>query len=346
MKIFKTIWNGITWLFTMWLKYRSMDPGLRAANGVFWAGTLGAGGTGFCLKADLKLPVLSSVTASWGDQAPLWMSISLMAVGIVCFILRIKHCEKKWLTALVYVRGLSRMAEAPPKDDLPSKYTLGRVIPFSYPIIDRATPEERLDELKQIERDLKHRISSEEQSPRHVLFAGLGDVPLLYAAGCLLGTRKGLEVMDYDRNVLKWSTLDECDNGKRIEIVKPKELKEDLAIVIPFTIPINDEQIPEHLRGCIARVEPQWNIKTDAVLCERQLAEITAAINDYIRDVRRKIERVHLFLATGASSAFKLGMYYQENAYPETFVYQYDSKTNQYVWAVRVDKGRQEIVQG
>lgn len=333
-----SIFSTFKWAFSMWIKYKALDPGLRFSKWLTWIGIGGVSFSGLSLSFDLKIPILSSIVAQWGEQTPLWFSIGLTAIGIASFFIRLGQFGQKWSTALVYVRGLAGMTNQAPVKDLPGKYSLGKVVPFVYRWETDAEPQLKLDEIKRISHDLDHRIESENEAPKHILFAGLTDIPILYAAGALLNTRQSVEPLNFDRNKHRWRMFDGEDTGERLTIIDPEEFTDDLAVAIPLSVPIFDEQIPESLRNSLAKVKPDWEPRIDAILSEDQLAALTETINVYIRSVSGRIKRLHLFIGGGEATVFKLGTLFQSNLYAETIVYQYDRATNGYTWAVTLNK--------
>ncbi len=352
----KTSITNILWQFwNQWLKYRSVDPvvsfarllitlgvGLIAPGGVWWVIV--------SLKIQQKaIPV--SLTFSFGPDTVTYTGLFLLIAGIVLGSLGLYKIKKTRSSCLVYMRGMPGMHDQPPVVNLPPKYRFGEVTHLS---LDSHNQDQQ-DVLKHIEiltKMLDDKIFSMNVEAPIIVFAGLAPVPLLYAVGVSFLNRSNLKVMDYNRFEQKWHMLDELDDGENLKISYPDSvIDEDVAIAMPFTLSIAEAQIPQSLRDKIIwiRLSNSSEPKTDALSSEEKLKRILRDFHDCIRNLRSRegyenIKRIHLFVATQASTVFKLGTEYQANVYPDIRIYHFQGDEGKYSWGVSVKSSKFELV--
>lgn len=333
------LFQGLMSLVHLWIKYFGRkDIGIKAGTFIFGSGCTLMPGNILSLAFEPDTKWIPNFVFEYGKNVSILIPILIMALGIGIVIWRIRISEKKLATSLVYVEAIRGMKEVGPKDFLPGAYTMGIVDPITVSFKVTEEPSVKLSKVKTIDDQIKGRILSLGQQPKHVVFAGLADVPLLYAAGVSLGPRADVACMDYDRTKKEWHMLDALDSGERVTLVEPETLEADLALILPFTVPVHNTQLPDHLQGSVARFEPEWKIKQDAIVSAQQLDAVLETIHSYVRNVSSQIERLHIFMGVGASTAFKFGTLFQPNIYQETYVYQYDAGAKGYPWSLKVDK--------
>ena len=347
INLFWQFWN-------QWLKYRNVDPvvgfgrllvlvgvGLMAPGGVWW----------LALALEIKLVELpASFTIKFGPETITYTGLFITTVGILIGIWGIRHIKKKRTSCLIYMRGLPGMNDEPPTNDLPPKYRHGEVTHLSMDILN--TPKENsIENIELFRKTFDEKIMSMNIEAPVTIFAGLAQVPLLYAAGVRLSTRQNLFVMDYNRFEKKWHMLDDLDDNERITAVYPDNTPdEDVAIAMPFTISMTQEQIPTFLKDkTIWLTLDGQGPRTDAFSSEEKMKHTLRAVHDLIRNLRNKdgyanIKRIHLFIAAQASTVFKLGTNYQTNAYPETCVYHFQGGEGKYTWGISIKDGKFKIL--
>lgn len=339
VNLFWQFWN-------QWLKYRYVDPivgfarllvtlgvGLMAPGGLWW----------LAVALEIKsLSLPTSLTLSIGPETVTYTGLILLAVGVFLGIWGVHRVRKARSSCLLYLRGLAGMDDQPPTNDLPPKYRYGEVTHLTLDTHNQLT-ERALEHIEMFGKMLDEKVLSMNLEAPVTVFAGLAPVPLLYAAGVRLSTRKNLLVMDYDRFEQKWHMLDNRDDGERVEISYPNgKIDADIAIVMPFTIAIADSQIPSPLNDTTIWIRLDGaGPRTDAFSSAEKMRHVLRTVHDVIRNLRsregcERVERVHLFLAAQASTVFKLGTEYQSNAYPEMRIYHFQGGDGKYTWGISV----------
>lgn len=350
-KIINLFWQ----FWNQWLKYRNVDPvvgfarllvlvgvGLMAPGGVWW----------LALALEIKLVELpASVTIKFGPETITYTGLFIATVGILIGIWGIRHIKKKRTSCLIYMRGLPGMNDEPPTDDLPPKYKHGQVTHLSMDIL-KVSKESAIENIELFSKMLDEKIMSMDIEAPVTVFAGLAQVPLLYVTGIRLSTRQNLFVMDYNRFEQKWHMLDELDDNERIETIYPDNPPgEEVAIAMPFTISMTQEQIPVFLKDKTIWIKLDGQgPRTDAFSSEEKMKHTLRAVHDVIRNLRNKdgygnIKRIHLFIAAQASTVFKLGTNYQANVYPEICVYHFQGGEGKYTWGIGIKNGAIKILQ-
>ncbi|WCB48173.1 SAVED domain-containing protein (plasmid) [Nitratidesulfovibrio vulgaris] len=260
-----------------------------------------------------------------------------------------KQLEQRLTTLFIYLKGYDNMEERFPIDVIPAKYRYGKAFHLRYDTLHK-TPQGALEEIKRISGDIARYVESNAAVSVKIFVAGRAFVPLQYAAGRVLGTRPEFEVMDFDRETGRWHFLDELDDGERINLLDPanaERVKESrqAALVLPFTANISNEQLPEGLRDVVYRFELEKGPRQDSMASKEKMEAILITVNQCIRNLRAEVDVLHVFAAVSTSTAVRLGCLFQSNIYPETRVYQFDTRTGGYTWALRLLADKMEIVE-
>lgn len=285
----------------------------------------------------------------FGPDSSVSVNFALIVLGIVIVIYRMKQLEQRLTTLFIYLKGYDNMEERFPIDVIPAKYRYGKAFHLRYDTLHK-TPQGALEEIKRISGDIARYVESNAAVSVKIFVAGRAFVPLQYAAGRVLGTRPEFEVMDFDRETGRWHFLDELDDGERINLLDPanaERVKESrqAALVLPFTANISNEQLPEGLRDVVYRFELEKGPRQDSMASKEKMEAILITVNQCIRNLRAEVDVLHVFAAVSTSTAVRLGCLFQSNIYPETRVYQFDTRTGGYTWALRLLADKMEIVE-
>jgi hypothetical protein len=343
-------------LYNRWLKVRYKDPLILTGMLLVTAGVTAANNTlGVVLSffIDFKkydIPVLSFALQ---QESTTCFGVIMIIFGIVLLVCRSEKLSLKFSTIMIYLRGYDNMEEHAPVDAVPAKYRMGMLLKWKYDItkseydVLHRSPQDALKCIQyRIPEDIARMVDSNGATNASVIFAGRAFVPLQYAAGRVLGTRAGFTLMDFDRERGEWHLLDRFDDGERVKLVEPAKPGErrEAALVLPFTVRVSDEQIPEGLRDVIYRFElDKYGPRQDSMASQEKMNAILSTVNSFIRNLRAEVDVLHVFAAVSTSTAVKMGCLFQNNAYPETLVYQFDTRAGGYTWALRLLADEMEI---
>lgn len=335
----------------LYLRYSCKDVLLQLGSAMVLAGVASLTpltGWSWSFGVDFKdWPTLSLI---FGQDGSVVIGTILILLGLGIVIFRLHQLNQKSVTIQVYLKGYDNMEESAPSEALPAKYRYGQFFRQNCTVRDKS-PQDALYEIKQIPNRIAEYAESNGITEVRVIFSGRAFVPLQYAAGRVLGTRAGFEVMDFDRETGRWHFLDALDDGERIKLLDPanaERVKESrqAALVLPFTANISNEQLPEGLRDVAYRFELKRGPRQDSMASREKMEAILKTVNQFIRNLRAQVDVLHVFAAVSTSTAVRLGCLFQNNIYPETRVYQFDTCTGGYPWALRLLADKMEIIEG
>lgn len=340
----------VAWAVRLYVRFFCKDVLLTLGSGMAASGVASLTPfTGWALSFVVEFKDWPTLAYVFGQDSSVFASVFLIVLGVGIVIWRMKHLERKLATIFVYLKGYDNMEEYFPIDAIPAKYRYGKTFSLRYDTL-RTPPQDSLVEIKRIPVDMARYVESNGVTSVKIFFAGRAFVPLQYAAGRVLGTRPEFELMEFDRETGRWHFLDELDDGERINLLDPanaERVKESrqAALVLPFTANISNEQLPEGLRDVAYRFELESGPRQDSMASREKMEAILKTVNQFIRNLRAEVDVLHVFAAVSTSTAVRLGCLFQNNIYPETRVYQFDTRVGGYTWALRLLADEMTIVE-
>lgn len=344
----------IDFIYTIWekyLKYRYIDPILSFARYCIGSGLIffTSGGAWLFLVTIRvwNIPIEFSI----GPDKPILLGSVLILFGLALGVWRIRQTTTKQSCVLIDHRGLPGMNIEDPQRSLPVKYKIGqiqRISLFNENDIDHGetiSPDKSLKAILALRSHLRQNCEGREVGSQKLAYAGLAPIPLMAVAGYFVSCRQNCLIMDYDRMENGWHTLDAKDDNEQFFTEKKVDSTDssEVAIILPHTVEISIKAVETSV-GII----PQYWIKlengarADSLKSEAKQKRLTLEIYNLLASLRNdfpNLTKVHLFLATQASSAFRIGQFITPSVHPPTVIWQFNAKTNSYDWGVCIEAG-------
>lgn len=346
-----------TILYSLWdkyLKYRYIDPVLSFSK---YCIGIGAGffttGSAWFLLVTIRVWNIPAEFA-FGPDKPIVLGGLLIFSGLFLGIWRILKTTSKQSCVLIDHRGMPGMDVADPIKSLPTKYRIGhvpRIVLHSddFEYGKTISPDKLLKKILSLKFQLDNFVKGREFDSIKIAYAGLAPIPLLVTAGYIVKDRQECLTMDYDRSSSSWHILDfPDDNEKYIVERSVNDDSQELAVIAPLTVEISKVSV-ENTVGEIPQiwVELENGARMDSLKSENKQNRILIEIYNLFANLRKdypKLNRVHLFLATQASFAFRIGQSINPSVHPPIIVYQYDSMNNKYAWGVSLQPGHEPSI--
>ncbi len=311
MNLARLIWQS---LVTFW-KYRFVDPVYKAG---FWVIVIGGSmltAGPLALYAVLRIDGIPA----WLEFGPLnsaGIGFFVLLVGVALVVWRAQSLGKKPVGVLILHRCMAGMQTTDPTTGLPSKMKVGHLLRIDQDDQDFQRNGVTIDQaglLQKASNLSEHlRVTTTGHRGLPVAYAGLAPIPLLVTAGYKLTNRQEILIMDYDRDA-GWHLLDALDDGKSLNISRPHAaVSTDVAIAVSVSAPISSSVVKQQR------------------LC-RELYELLSLI----RAEYPQLQVVHVFLATQASLAFRIGQTITQSVHPPVRVYQFENR--RYAWSVQIE---------
>ncbi len=341
-------------IFRTFLKYKNHDIGMKLAFVSIAGGiTLLVSGVGLNILVAMQyfdLPLIIS------NSLPGWVPYiggSLTVSGFIAGVLRLHYLQRHITGILIVHRGMEGMNVTDVRGALPGAFSKGKL-----EIIDlheghqlhngsMVTPERALDVVNGIDQQIKTRINGRDNSNIKLAYGGLAPIPLLVTAGYKVTSRQECVTLDYSRTN-GWHGLDDADDEERIEIIPPVgKLGGVVAIILPLSVAISTAQIPEALSDKAYVFNLGGGSRPDSLNSSIKQKRIATEFYTLCVNLKAKhtdIEEIHIFLASQASFAFRLGTMLSSSVMPKISVYQYDTATGNYGWGVSISAGENPLI--
>jgi hypothetical protein len=169
----------------------------------------------------------------------------------------------------------------------------------------------------------------------------LDRLPLTFLTGVLLDDEGAITVMDWDRILSRWRSLDAEDDGLRFDIVGLQHVpagtpRVALAVTGSYAVDVAriGEAIPEmplvEMRLREGSTDAHWSEAKQQALGKQFLNTVIALANLGVSDL-------HLFLAAQNSLVFSFGRLYDKRNLPRVTVYQYEKGNDvAFPWGIRM----------
>lgn len=338
--------NPFIAIFRTFLKYKYHDIGMKLAFASIAGGiTLLVSGVGLNILVAgqyFDLPVIIN------NNLPGWLpylGAGLVVFGCIVGILRLRFIQQQITGILIVHRGMEGMNITDVRRALPGAFAKGK-----FEIIDlheghqlhngnMVAPERALDVVNGIDQQIKTRINGRDNANIKLAYGGLAPIPLLVTAGYKMTSRQECLVMDYSRTS-GWHGLDDVDDEEGINIMPPvSQLDDVVAIVLPLSVAISTAQIPDDLSDKAYVLNLSNGPRPDSLNSSIKQKRIATEFYTLCANLKAKhsdIKEVHVFLASQASFAFRLGTMLSSSVMPKISIYQYDTVTGNYGWGVSI----------
>jgi CBASS immunity sensor of nucleotide second messenger signals len=278
----------------------------------------------------------------------LGFGILLVIIGTGIGILRLRDLGNIISGILIIHNGMEGMNTNSIQNELPKSFIKGRLeiinLYQSHQLHEGIvlSPERALNVINNLDQQIETRLSGRSINDVKLAYGGLAPIPLLVAAGYKISSRQECLILDYSRGN-GWHGLDDLDDGENVSIQSPsKEVFNEVAIIMPFSVDISENQLPEQLIGKVYRFNLENGARPDSLNSTDKQKRITKEFYSFCANLRAKhpnVERIHLFLASQASFSFRLGTVVSASVLPPIIFYQYDVQKNKYGWRMIIKPG-------
>lgn len=180
---------------------------------------------------------------------------------------------------------------------------------------------------------------------KRLYLGGLARIPFLVAYGYMLkNLRCSVVYFDKFHRDGSWKLLD--DEDMRIDLclhqtgnIVPSR-SGDVGLAIGFTTPINQDQLPENLRGNTLILSSNQTSERNLVKNQENLNRISDKVCQIIDELSGKIgcKKIHLFFSVQSALAIDIGRRYQEGTHKNWVIHNFSPKSNSYTWALELSK--------
>jgi len=340
--------NNIMYFIRQYWKYKFRDLGMTFSSIVFSSGVtiLLYGGVWKLLIAFEVFNIPSSISFNANDYSG--FGIILIIFGLAIGIVRLIDLGKQLTGILIVHRGMEGMETSAIKNVLPKSLLKGKL-----EIIDLHEghqihqgkvihPERALEVINHLDQQIKTRLNGRLISEVNLAYGGLAPIPLMVAAGFKVTSRQNCIILDYSR-VGSWHGLDNIDDQEEITVSGPKEaIDENVAIIMPFSLSIADSQLPDVLSKKSYSMSLRDGARPDSLNStdkQNRVANEFYKLCANMKATHPNVKEIHVFIASQASFAFRLGTMLTTSVMPKISIYQYDSSLGEYSWGVTITSG-------
>jgi len=340
--------NAIVGIARQYWKYKSRDIGMAFATLLVTGGmTIILSGALWNITIDLdRLNIPAAL--SFNSNEVIGFGILLVIIGTGIGILRLRDLGKTLSGILIVHNGMEGMNTSSIQNALPKSFIKGGLeiinLYQGHQLQEGEVvlPERALNVINNLDQQIDTRLNGRSISDVKLAYGGLASIPYLMVAGYKVSSRQECLVLDYSRG-RGWHSLDNLDDGETLSIQDPvDEILNEVAIVMPFSVEISDEQIPVEVRGKSYRFNLEHGARPDSLNSEDKQSRIASLFYKHCANIRakhNKLEKIHLFLASQASFAFRLGTMISMSVSPTIICYQFDAKNNRYTWGIMIQPG-------
>lgn len=350
----KSSYEYFTRQLTDWL-FRRRSPALAVAKSGAVLAALGFA-TGFAVDVAFpseRGPVTVSVNNNGGIALVVsytvgFVGVALILFGVVWEWIRWRHEERRLdrrRVIVMEVRGLRDTSGTPLAAAVPPTIEGRRdsVLVDLRQVRDGVLvdPEAAISELSTLPKELERRFAEVDRGDVALVYAGLAPVPLTFLTGVLLDDEGAITVMDWDRILSRWRSLDAEDDGLRFDIIGLQHVpagtpRVALAVTGSYAVDVAriGEAIPEmplvEMRLREGSTDAHWSEAKQQALGKQFLDTVIALAN-------LDVSELHLFLAAQNSLVFSFGRLYDKRNLPRVIVYQYEKGHDvAFPWGVRM----------
>lgn len=310
----------------------------------------------FLIISGLSLPMLVTLLISF-DLVPFipseievqlsnsqtLISALMIILGIAIGIWRINSLSKKLTGILIIHRGMEGMNTSNIKKSLPKSFAKGKLdiidLHEGHQISESKvlSPERALSVISNLDQQLKTRLNGRDISDVKLAYAGLAPIPLLVTAGFKVTSRQNCFILDYSRDG-SWHGIDDIDDQETFTIENPVgKITSEVAIILPFSVDIVETQLPNKLYNKSYTFHLKNDARPDSLNSTEKQIRIAKACYTHCANLRAKhpdLKEIHLYIASQASFAFRIGTMLTTSVMPKIYVYQFDGTLNKYTWGV------------
>jgi len=353
MNKLRDLTNIIMSFVRQYWKYKFRDLGMSFATLLITSGAslLLLGGAWKLLIELGWLGVQSDITFSANDYSGI--STLLIIAGIAVGILRLVDIGKQLSGILIIHRGMEGMDTNSIQKALPKSFSKGKLdiidLQEGHQLYEGKVvhPERALEVINGLNQQIKTRLNGRNISEVKLAFGGLAPIPLLVAAGYKVTSRQECITLDYSR-LGSWHGLDDIDDLEEVSIIQPDcKIIDQVAIMLPFSVEISEKQLPQNLSDKAYIVRLKKGARPDSLNSTDKQKRIASELYTLCANLKAEhpaLNEIHLFLASQASFAFRLGTMLTASVLPKVSIYQYDSGTGKYGWGVSIIAGKALVI--
>ena len=246
-------------------------------------------------------------------------------------------------TAVFYIPGFSNIDSKPAIKGISKKEQLKA---FNVPlkVIDSRVKENLIENWAFNKKLIGDRI--DHKSATNGYLASLGSVPFVYLTGTLFrDSHIPLKILEQDRGSKTWNKLNgiprdvstiysidgQTDNAKtRITSNENNEI----GLAVSFTVDIAKKDLPNELKNHTLHVKLDKPFQYDALPEESEQSGIAKELAHTISLLKKKADKIHLFICAQASIIARLGTLFQEGMHGIIIIHHWDPQLSEYIWSV------------
>lgn len=155
----------------------------------------------------------------------------------------------------------------------------------------------------------------------------IAQIPLLISLGYLMqNDSPNIKIYQYIENESKW-VFDEKDDNIQIEESFSDRNSDILALALQISSYINEEDINQVLEQNYDLLSFKINNPKLSYLNYREdVLRVKNIVKDRLDSIYNKYKEIHLFIAAPAGVCIEIGRIIRYSMYPDTFIYNYNSK--------------------
>lgn len=258
------------------------------------------------------------------------LGLLLIGFGLVWVAYDLRREARKQVLA-VELRGLRDTSGQPLAAAVP-KSLEGRRVPLLVDIRQGTDgtitmPDVALRKLESLPHMLHQSSAGRDRQDLSIAAAGLAPVSFMFLMGVLLDDEDRVKLLDWDRSRQGWRTLDEADDGERLDVTGVDSVGDatEAVVVVSVSYPEDREAIARRFPGLpVIRLglaapvtDHHWSAEKQAAWA-KQFFEVARQL------CATKVQRVHAVLAVPASVALSLGRAYDKRNVAPLTVHQYE----------------------
>ena len=281
------------------------------------------------------------------QQIGFFLGLFLVIVGIVWLALNELgeyRINSKRKVVVIEQRGLKDTSDSPLANALPKtlKGFRDKLLCDIRKYIQKGVvtgPEEALNEVVHLERDIQAKVAGFDKSDLTLVYGGLMPVPYTFLTGMVFDDEIRLVAYDWDRTQEVWRALEDEDDGKRFQctLANLGEQKE-AVLCISASYQVDLENVNKVFSGMPISHMQLETISSD---CHWSIEKQSALASQFLECVKgissKGVQTIHLIIAAPNSLVLRLGRAYDSRNLCKVIVYQYE-KSNEpaYPWGVQM----------
>ena len=142
--------------------------------------------------------------------------------------------------------------------------------------------------------------------------------------------------------------MDDADDDEVVSVVTPSgKIEHNAAVVLPFSVEIAPCQLPDALSDKAYFINLANGARMDSLNSEDKQLRVLKSFYTLCANMKAahpEIQTIHVYMASQASLAFRLGTMITSSVMPAMAIYQYNSHTGQYGWGVMIKSNHKPYI--